>query len=244
MKELKLVRKSDLSLVINEVDGVPRMSSRAIAETRGKRAAEAIRAIERLLVHKPELAQHDFVLRPYIDGNGRERPEYQCSEKGALLVVMNLGGKGATDDQCKIIDAFQACRDKLQAMHVPPPTQVQFLEGMLGVIKDIDARTTAQDARLVSAEGTLVQLQAELAEARTASKYTAIRASDLPTSFDVSATLAALGEKRQVLVPRHLFWYAVLSDAWGNYGELSPKQLNTLAGVATKNAALVLESAS
>lgn len=94
----------------------PFTSSRAVAERFGKRHAEVMRSIQKLLadIPDPEFSRRNFASAEYLDGQKKPRPEYRLSHDGFALVAMGFTGAEALAWKVAFIQAFNALEAELK----------------------------------------------------------------------------------------------------------------------------------
>ena len=96
------------------IDGVPRVSSLAIADHFQKRHEQVLRKIRQMSLECPsEFNEHNFVLVEYTDEKGEDRPMYQLSRDGFTLLAMGFAGKKALAWKIRYIEAFNAMEKAL-----------------------------------------------------------------------------------------------------------------------------------
>ncbi|WP_052012611.1 Rha family transcriptional regulator [Pectobacterium betavasculorum] len=90
-------------------------TSLKVAEYFSKRHADVIRKIKR--IHKdcsPDFSQRNFAPADYIDEQGKERPMYELTKDGWMMLVMGFTGKTATAIKESYISAFNWMAEQLQ----------------------------------------------------------------------------------------------------------------------------------
>lgn len=96
------------------IDGIPRVSSLAIADHFQKRHEQVLRKIRQTALECPsEFNEHNFVLVEYVDEKGESRPMYQLSRDGFTLLAMGFAGKKALAWKIRYIEAFNAMEKAL-----------------------------------------------------------------------------------------------------------------------------------
>lgn len=103
----------DNEIVLKEVNGEVRVSSREIAERFGKQNKHVNEAIRKLM-DENSTVKNMVTESKYISQRGREETEYLLNRDGFSLVVMGFTGSDALEWKLKYIDAFNKME---QAIH-------------------------------------------------------------------------------------------------------------------------------
>jgi Rha family phage regulatory protein len=92
------------------------VSSLVIAELFDKPHKNVLRAIENIEIppDRPEWAGLNFEPGSYADAQGQQRPAFDCTEAGALMVTMGFTGAKAAACRIRLIERFQAMRAELR----------------------------------------------------------------------------------------------------------------------------------
>ena len=100
---------------IRIVNGMPRVSSRAVAERFKKRHDDVLKAIRNLISQKSDLGLRNFAETPYVDPqNGQTYKSYELDRKGFTLLAMGFTGADALEWKLQYIDAFDAMEGELR----------------------------------------------------------------------------------------------------------------------------------
>ena len=78
-----------------------------IAEAFGKRTSDLKRLIRKLPCPK-HFSERNFTLTSYIDKQGKQRPMYEITKDGFVLLVMGFTGERAIEFKIRYIEAFNA----------------------------------------------------------------------------------------------------------------------------------------
>jgi len=103
---MKILTVGTQTISLKVKDGKAFATSLDIAKTFGKRHADIIRKIERLVSFEYFCSQRKIALAKYIDEQGKERKMYQLDRDIFLMVTLTLRGKKAEEFRLDFIKAF------------------------------------------------------------------------------------------------------------------------------------------
>lgn len=106
--------------VVNYVEGKTMTTSLNIAEVFGKNHVHVIRSI-RELDAPIEFSQSNFGLAEYKDEQGKQRPMYNITRDGFMLLAMGFTGKQAMRFKIAYIEAFNRMESVLMARKIESP---------------------------------------------------------------------------------------------------------------------------
>ena len=99
---------------VSLVNGIPRVSSLAIADHFQKNHQHVLRDIRSLTAELPDdFTASNFGLSDYLDPTGRTLPAYNLSRDGFTLVAMGFTGSKALQWKIRYIQAFNAMEAEL-----------------------------------------------------------------------------------------------------------------------------------
>lgn len=99
-------------ITINE-QNIPTTTSLMVAEVFGKRHRDVLRSIRQTYIPK-DFNERNFALVEYTDEKGEQRPMYEMTKDGFVLLAMGFTGKKAMDFKVKYIEAFNEMERKLR----------------------------------------------------------------------------------------------------------------------------------
>lgn len=125
-------------------------NSLLVAEKFGKRHADVIRSIEKLLNTDNESLnakmRSAFVSTCYVDTTGKSNPMYAMNRKGFSILVMGYSGTKALFFKDAFYDAFDAMENELR--DPKPLSQLEILQGSVNALIEHDKRLKAVEQRL------------------------------------------------------------------------------------------------
>lgn len=185
-------------LTIMNFNGIETVDSRQVAQAVGKDHAHLMRDIAKYCGYLTEskIGLSDFFIESsYQDSTGRTLPCYQITRKGCEMVANKMTGQKGTVFTALYVNAFHAMEQQLQK----PVSQLDFMQNMLDVMKQHEARVTA----IETAQAEQKQ-QIQEANARIASIHD-VFADNLSDTFEddvkkkVSAICQATGKCHSVV---------------------------------------------
>lgn len=131
-----------MELTIMNFNGVETVDSRQVAEAIGKPHNDLMKDIRRYsgFLNEGKISPVDFFIESsYQDGKGEIRPCYMLTRKGCEMVANKMTGQKGTVFTAMYVNAFHAMEQQLQK----PVSQLDFMQSMLDVMKQHEARVTA-----------------------------------------------------------------------------------------------------
>ncbi|SFB80622.1 phage regulatory protein, rha family [Flexibacter flexilis DSM 6793] len=122
-KESPAPTKNEQMVIAN--NGQPITTSRKVAQAFGKEHKIVMRDI-RELGCSPEFGGYNFVPTSYLDKQGKERPEYQITKNGFVMLVMGYTGENAMAFKEAYIAAFDKMEAQLHSYFLPAEQQGKF----------------------------------------------------------------------------------------------------------------------
>ena len=90
--------------------------SRVVAKEFGKRHADVLRALRKLMAQMPDGGVRNFAHTPVIDAqNGKTYDVYQMTKDGFMLLVMGFTGEKALRVKLAFIEAFNRMMDFIRS---------------------------------------------------------------------------------------------------------------------------------
>jgi Rha family phage regulatory protein len=105
--------EQEFGLTINE-EGKVVTNSLKVAENYGKDHSDVLKKIRKFIELIPELAQGNFSLGSYVDGNSQNRPMYTMDRQGFSMLVNKFTGDEATIFTYKYTKAFEEMAEELE----------------------------------------------------------------------------------------------------------------------------------
>lgn len=113
--QLALTEAISTPPAITLVNKQPRTLSTDVAAYFGKRHANVIRHIQRIISNCPEsFSRLNFELAEYTDEQGKARPAYSMTKDGFTLLAMGFTGPKALQFKLTYIEAFNLMEEKIQ----------------------------------------------------------------------------------------------------------------------------------
>lgn len=115
--------------------------SRAVAIAFGRRHADVLKTIERMLFSlHVEIRQHgerNFSLTSYVDKQGREKPMFCMTAKGLSELAMGFTGDQSRIVRIRFVNAFEAVAARLASTE----------QSILDLMRQHDRRAAASEAK-------------------------------------------------------------------------------------------------
>lgn len=180
--------KKEIELIVD--DGVVLVSSRDIAERFGKRHADVLEKIDKLMgeIQPTEKSVRYFTVSKYTDIKGEIRKEFLLTRDGFALIVMGFTGKKALEWKLKYIDAFNKMESQLKEQnHKKLPTT--YKEALIQLLEQVE-----QNEKLLAEVDCYQRFLCE--------KTGCLTKAELATKLDTKAqTLAATLKKNGIYTP-------------------------------------------
>lgn len=114
----------DTSSLVFLLNGTPKTTSLAVAETFEKQHKDVLKKIDSLDCSE-DFTKRNFALSEYTDSTGRPLPMYEMTRDGFTILAMGFNGKKAMQFKEKYIAAFNAMEQTVK--HSPSPAVVDSL---------------------------------------------------------------------------------------------------------------------
>jgi len=139
----------DNEIILKEIEGKVRVSSREVAERFEKQHKHVLDKIELAIknFNSAEKSAQYFLLDNYNDSSGKSNKEYLLTRDGFSLIVMSFTGDKAFEWKIKYIDAFNKMEEQLKSQNKALPTT--YKEALIQLLETVEKNEQLEEERKV-----------------------------------------------------------------------------------------------
>jgi len=124
--------------LIQEVNNVPMISTKDLADMFERRHGNVLRSL-RDLIEEGIIGRLEYETSSYTNSQNKEQSCFVLSEKAAMIAMPFIGGRKAREGQVRLVDEFIEYRKKAQQVQKRPVTRLEWIQESLLLAQDLEA---------------------------------------------------------------------------------------------------------